>query len=134
MQPPPVSTNLHPPKNPPTVSSKYVNKENKAVLAAIILFQESLQHTAFLQTYADNLCVSVERIKEQLCVRTIEVKTMSVSAYNNDMVDGRRRWADEDDMMAGWVDVVPHGQENKLFLNAMVRSSFLISFSSSTTQ
>lgn len=109
-----------PKNNAPTISTYYVSKRFEPVLAASKIFLESLKRPDFLQTYANNLKVSVALIEKEIYSRTIEIKTISVEDYNSDMVDDAHRWAKEDAMMAGWVDTVPHRQENKLFLNEMV--------------
>jgi hypothetical protein len=85
-------------------------------------FTRCLGQSKFLQTYATNLKIPVQIIKDILLVKkeTFQIRTISVREYNNLQQYQKYRWKPNQMKIFGWVDTRISTQDATIFLNHSV--------------
>jgi hypothetical protein len=92
------------------------------ILKGFEQFKRCLGESNFLQTYARNLKISVQKIKDILLVKkeTFQIRTISVREYNNLQQYKIYRWKPNEMKIFGWVDTRISTQDATIFLNHSV--------------
>lgn len=92
-------------------------------------FERLLGEPEFLNTFAQNLNVSVDQIKDMLREKkqSFQIRTLSVRHYSNLKQHQKYRWRLDQTKIFGWVDTRLASQDATIFINQSVRFNLIFS-------